>query len=54
MATILEQLLAEWETVTAEDKSASDELSDEENSFNDGWSSGMSRAIAILRENGVR
>ena len=52
MKAVLEILMEEWERVTAEDKADAEELDETEVAFNDGWSSGMSRAIALLRENG--
>lgn len=51
--TILEILMEEWERVTAEDTVDAEELDETDVAFNDGWSAGMSRAIALLRENGV-
>jgi len=51
--TLLEILMEEWERVTAEDKTDREELDDEDVAFNDGWSAGMARAIAIVRENGI-
>jgi hypothetical protein len=52
--TLLEILMEEWERVTAEDKSNAEELDDEDVAYNDGWSAGMARAIALVRENGER
>lgn len=51
--TLLEILMEEWERVTAEDKAEAEELDEVDVAFNDGWSTGMSRAIALLRENGI-
>lgn len=50
---VIEQLKEELERVTAEDFEESEYMSDEDIAFNNGWSSGMSRAIAVLLENGV-
>ena len=50
--TLLEILMEEWERVTEEDKTDREELDDEDVAFNDGWSAGMARAIALVRENG--
>lgn len=50
--TLLEILIEEWERVTAEDTADAEELDETEVAFNDGWSAGMARAIALVRENG--
>lgn len=50
--TLLEILMEEWERVTAEDTADAEELDETEVAFNDGWSAGMARAIALVRENG--
>lgn len=47
---IIDSMLEEMERVRLEDASQRDELSDEDNSFNDGWYSGMARAVSILIE----
>lgn len=50
--TLLEILMEEWERVTEEDTADAEELDETEVAFNDGWSAGMARAIALVRENG--
>ena len=52
--TLLEILMEEWERVTDEDKTDAEELDGEDVAFIDGWSAGMARAIALVRENGER
>ena len=52
LVTLLEILMEEWERVTAEDTADAEELDETEVAFNDGWSAGMARAIALVRENG--
>lgn len=47
---VINSMLDEMERVRLEDMSQRDELDDEDNSFNDGWYSGMARAVSILTE----
>lgn len=47
---VIDSMIKEMERVRLEDASQRDELSDEDNSFNDGWYSGMARAVSILAE----
>lgn len=49
--TLLEILMEEWERVTEEDMTDAEEEDEVDVAFNDGWSAGMARAIALVREN---